>query len=193
VLPLTPANRLFGQKIDRPAVSHLLDSIHHEDQLNRDRLVAMDQNWNDSLQESYDALWATQKQIDRHNMLAIEDLHNKYGWDTLMTLPDTAKLVIFLVIQHSDSLHLVKYLPLLKRSVRQGDLPGQDYALLKDRVTLMVSGKQYFGSQLYWDGKQKKYLPLPITGGAAAAERRRVTLGLETLEAYLDRCNNGTN
>jgi len=139
---------------------------------------------------SYDSLWAAQNELDRQGMLAIEGLQNKYGWDILMTLPDTAKRVIFLVIQHSDSLHMVQYLPLLKRSVQHGDLPGDDYALLKDRVGLMQSGKQYFGSQVYWNLQQKKYAPLPIRGGVGAAEKRRVTLGLETLTSYLKRCNN---
>ncbi|SEA43318.1 hypothetical protein SAMN05192529_11857 [Arachidicoccus rhizosphaerae] len=195
LLSLSISSRLFGQPkhINAPVIRHELDRIYREDQLNRYKLVAMDQNWNDSLQVAYDSLWALQKSLDRQHMLTIDQLQTTYGWDDLMRLPDTAKQVIFLVIQHSDSLHMIKYLPLINRSAQKGDLPKEDYALLQDRVSLMQGGKQYFGSQIYWDSKQNQYLPLPVLGGREAAEKRRRVLGIETLVHYLDRCNKAPN
>ncbi|GAB3347953.1 hypothetical protein GCM10027566_02850 [Arachidicoccus ginsenosidivorans] len=180
---------LLAQHFDKNEVTIQLDSMAIKDQALRERLVYMDQHWHDSMQTAYDSLWARQNAQDQCNMLAIEALNKRYGWQQLMELYDQAKSTIFLVIQHSDSLHQVKFLPLIYQSVKMRALPPNDYALLKDRVTLLQSKRQYYGTQCYFDQQQNKFVPFAIIGGKVAADKRMAALGMDSLAVYLEFVN----
>jgi len=183
------SNLLMAQGFDKNKVSLQLDSMAVKDQALRGQLVKMDQHWHDSLQSSYDSLWGLQKAYDKSNMKTVDALNRRYGWHKLMQLGKGPRSIIFLIIQHSDSLHQIKYLPFVKASVQSGTLPGYDYALLKDRIGLMQQKKQYYGTQYYWDQMQKKYVPFDIIGGYKAAEKRRAALGMDSLAVYLELAN----
>ena len=68
----------------------------------------------------------------------------------------TGNSTLFLVIQHSDSATQEKYLPILKKAVKQNKASPGDLALLIDRLSVAKHGYQIYGSQVHEDTVTKK-------------------------------------
>ena len=88
---------------------------------------------------------------------------------------------VFMPLQHNtDNKYRIKYFPLIEKSVKNGDLSKEQYALMKDRM-LMDEGKpQIFGSQI----KNGKLYDLESPENV---NKRRQEMGLEPIEDYLKR------
>lgn len=89
---------------------------------------------------------------------------------------------MFLIVQHSDTTMMAKYLPVVKELYLNKEIRGENYALLFDR--LMVNrekGRQYYGTQI----NPKNNKPYPIKD-VKNVNKRRSQLGMISLESYIE-------
>lgn len=120
--------------------------------------------------------------IDSINLEQVELLIQKYGWLGKSFVGERGNNTIFLVIQHSDLATQEKYLPLLQKSVDEGESRPSDLALLKDRVLMRQGKNQIYGSQVVFNktGGQEFY---PIED-EKNVNIRREKVGMLPIEEY---------
>jgi hypothetical protein len=86
----------------------------------------------------------------------------------------------------SDPAFQEKVLPLVEAAYRRGDLAGQDYALLLDRVQVDQGKPQVYGTQAKapseWTGGEPVLQPIE---DEAHVDERRAEVGLPPLAEYL--------
>ena len=127
-------------------------------------------------------IWSIKHALNCYNLLLIEN----YMKDSLIVFSEKTvgkKFAnkCFLVIQHSDSATMEKYLPIIKKLYEKGETKGENYALLYDRTSLSKSkGKQYYGTQV----NASANLPYPIID-ENNLDKRRKELGMEPIKDYL--------
>ncbi|MFT7901360.1 DUF6624 domain-containing protein [Tenacibaculum ascidiaceicola] len=115
---------------------------------------------------------------DHRNQELVISIIEKCGMPTLNEVTQKHMNAIWLGLQHSNKKIRKKYFPQIEKSVENGDLSKQQYALMKDRI-LMDEGKpQIYGSQIK-NGKLYK-LENPET-----VNERRKKMGMGTIEDYL--------
>ena len=119
---------------------------------------------------------------DHRNQELVISIIEKCGMPTLKEVDQKQMDAIWLGLQHSTKEIRKKYFPQVEKAVKNGDIPKQEYALMKDRM-LMDEGKpQIYGSQIE-NGKLYK-LENPKT-----VNERRKEMGMESIEDYLKRFN----
>jgi len=131
-------------------------------------------------------LSAEMKKIDTDNTRHLFALVKDVGWIDSERFGNRACDDAFLIVQHSGNLRLMRTaLPQIKvEAKKKPQQLGQLYALLYDRTTVALGGKQRYGSQLSFlpDGSLKlRELEDPERVDAWRAE-----LGMTPLEKYLD-------
>lgn len=122
------------------------------------------------------------KFIDSTNLCQLEPLLERYGWMGRSMVGDTANSAIFLVIQHSNLETQLKYLPMLQKSVENGDSRPSNLALMQDRILMRQGKKQIYGSQVITNASGG-YEFYPIED-EANVNMRRAKIGMSPLEDY---------
>ena len=120
--------------------------------------------------------------IDSCNLVQIEKLIAEYGWPGKSFVGASGNQTVFLVIQHAELETQEKYLPLMQKSVEEGESQMTDFALLQDRVLMRQGKKQIYGSQVVYgkDGSPEFY---PIDD-EKNVNFRRAKIGLQPIEEY---------
>ncbi len=129
-----------------------------------------------------DSLWGVINEKDSVNLLIVTGILTRKGWLGPDEVGERASMAIFLVIQHSDSLTQVTWLPAMRRAAQQGKARAEDLALLEDRVLTEQGKGQPYGSQVRQapDGKAA-FFPIQDEPNV---NKRRVAVGLGPLEDY---------
>jgi hypothetical protein len=91
---------------------------------------------------------------------------------------------LFFVIQHAELPMQVKYLPMLRAAVKNGQAKARHLALLEDRVALRQGKRQTYGSQVGWDMRTNRHFMLPLED-PDHVDQRRAAVGLPPLSEYL--------
>ena len=131
-------------------------------------------------------IWKIKDSLNKENLAMIE----KYLADSINVLSNRVVREgfashCFLVIQHSDTATMNKYLPIIKKLYEKGETKGENYALLYDRVMLhKENGLQYYGTQVDYEGT--KVYPIKDERNV---DKRRAALGMEPLKDYLLKFN----
>jgi hypothetical protein len=113
----------------------------------------------------------------------VKNIIDTYGWLGPDEIGEQGALTIFLVIQHSDSLTQVTYLPALRQAVKKGKAQPQSLALLEDRSLINQGKEQIYGSQVRRNEQTGKNEFFPIRD-EANVNKRRASVGLQPLEEY---------
>jgi hypothetical protein len=125
---------------------------------------------------------------DSINIERITALIDKYGWPGMDVVGGLGNMAAFFVIQHADLATRKKYLPLVKRSVKERQTPITHYAYLLDRTLTDEGKKQIYGTQLEMDTLINKNKLLPVKDPRSLNKRRK-EIGLCTIEQYLKENN----
>lgn len=123
---------------------------------------------------------------DSINRTIVTNILDSCGWLGYDVLGQEGADALFLVIQHSDCNTMNKYLPLLRKGVKDGKAPIYNLALMEDRVLICNGQKQKYGTQLTYDDRSKKYRPMPIEN-IKILDSLRSQVGLPPLNEYLQR------
>ena len=170
---------------DKQYLSKVLDSIYEEDQKYRKQIRPIIEEHGQKSQE-FQELAMTMVKTDASNLLVVKDILNQYGWLGPDVVGKKGSQTLFLVIQHSDLETQQKYLPMMKKAVKDGDAKSQNFALLKDRVLLGMGEKQLYGSQIAKNKETGEYYVQPLKD-PENVNKRRQEMGLGSIEDYVSR------
>ena len=167
---------------DRPLIT-LLDSIHDEDQKYRSQIDDTIKLYGYSAYQ-VNNIWKKMDYADSVNLTIISKILDERGWLGAKIIGGKGNSTLFLVIQHADSATQVKYLPMMREAVKNGNASASGLALLEDRVALKQGKKQIYGSQIGTDN---------ITGVSFVqdledpdnVDKRRAEVGLQPLADYV--------
>jgi len=113
----------------------------------------------------------------------VSSILDKHGWLGIEEVGENGNLALFLVIQHSDQSTQEKYLPMMRKAVKNKKASASSLALLEDRVALKQYKKQIYGSQIR-RGESGKYYVL-LLQDPDNVDKRRAEVGLQPLAEYV--------
>lgn len=115
----------------------------------------------------------------------LRGLIDEHGWPTAAAVGFEAAEAAFLIVQHTPFEDWQRsMLPRVGQAVDAGELEGQDYALLYDRVQMKLGHPQRYGTQL--NSTDGGALRLYSLENPAAVDSLRAELGMPPLEEYLE-------
>jgi hypothetical protein len=125
--------------------------------------------------------------VDSANTARIREIVAEHGWPGAALVGTDGCSAAFIIVQHAAQATQEEMLPLVEAAFRAGDLEGQSYALLLDRVLMKRGEPQVYGTQILsfdqWeDGRPAAY---PIADEEHVDERR-AEMGLPPLADYLE-------
>jgi hypothetical protein len=122
--------------------------------------------------------------VDADNTSYLVKLVQDVGWIDVGRFGARASNDAFLLVQHSGQLPLMLAArPLIEKDVKAKRLDAQPYALLFDRLQVMLGEKQRYGTQLGTNDKGE--LVLLSLEDRARVEELRKSIGLFPLAKYL--------
>ena len=166
---------------ENPALRDELSKRAREDQAVRNELIA------NGLGKPNEDIRARMKQIDADNQSRVKEIVEEHGWPKAQLVGKEAFLDAFLIVQHSpDTAFQKQMLPLIEESYKAGDLEGQGFALLVDRIRVREGKLQIYGTQARpvaeWKDNEPSLMPIE---DEANLESRRIEVGLPPLALYL--------
>ena len=167
---------------DKPLQKELLE-IFVDDQNIRNKAVRASKKLGDH-NPTVDSLVKIMKYKDSLNLIKVTRILDKKGWIGKDKVGEQANQALFLVIQHADLKTQEKYLPMMHKAVKEGDLPASFLPVLEDRVALRQGKKQIYGSQLYRNQKTNAYYVAPLED-PDNVDKRRTKVGLDLLADYV--------
>lgn len=127
---------------------------------------------------------AEQTAVDRANTEWLKSVVAKRGWPGRSLVGIDGAKAAFLLVQHADrdTAFQASVLPLLGRAYANGDVTGEEIALLTDRVATARGQPQVYGSQFKL--VNSRFVLDPIAD-SANVDARRKRVGLPPLREYV--------
>lgn len=125
---------------------------------------------------------------DSLNETFLKSITDQYGWPSVYCIGPQCEETLFLVLQHAKLDYQVEMLPFLVNAAYKGDCPRSDIAYLLDRILIKNGRKQYFGTQLMYDGPSGRYIAYPLQY-PALVDLLRAKADLGKLAEYLGQFN----
>jgi hypothetical protein len=121
--------------------------------------------------------------LDAANVEALLQILPKEGWFTISDVGPEASAAAFHIVQHSDLTLRKQVLPRLEPLAKSGEIRGEEYASMFDRVAIGEGRPQRYGTQYRCrEGKLESY---PIENAEEAEElRRSLNFGQSLAEAH---------
>ena len=117
--------------------------------------------------------------IDQANIEALRKIMPAEGWFTISEFGPEASEAAFHIVQHSDLALRKQVLPRLEPLALSGEIRGNEYASMFDRVATGEGRPQRYGTQFRCvEGRQESY---PIESAEKAEELRRALNFPQTL------------
>jgi len=122
--------------------------------------------------------------VDNKNTSKIKEIIALHGWEVIEHLDNGAKDGLLLIIEHSDEdIEFQKTaLDELSLFFEKGQIKGQDFAILTDKILLAETRKQLYGTQV--EIKNGIITPYPIEDKKKLDERRK-SLNLPAMSKYI--------
>lgn len=171
----------FGQNLKQ--LQTQLEEIYEKDQKYRISIPAISKKFGPNSNEMKE-LWKKMAAQDSSNIPVVTQILDAYGWLGKDKIGSKANNTLFLVIQHADQKTQEKYLPMMRKAVKEGDAQAGNLALLEDRVALRQGKKQMYGSQIYQDSLTGKFYVAPLQD-PENVDKRRARMGLGPLREYV--------
>jgi cupin superfamily acireductone dioxygenase involved in methionine salvage len=125
------------------------------------------------------------REIDSANLESVEEIINKYGYPSKSIVGEAANKAIFYVIQHSKKID--KYLPLIRKATKNGDVATTSLALMEDRNLMYKGVEQIYGTQIKGQTNKRGewiYFLWPIKNADSINIRRKEAGFQQTIEEY---------
>lgn len=175
-------SELVVEQLSDSILKNQLELIAVEDQTLRLILPEVGKKFgNGSDEEKF--IWSLIHKQDTICINSTLKILNQYGWLGKSRVGDKANQALWLVIQHAELEQQEKFLPLLKKSVKNGESEGWHQAFLEDRILMYKKMNQIYGSQAFWDKSISKMKIYPIDD-LKNVNKRREEIGLEPIEEY---------
>ncbi|MBX2907949.1 MAG: hypothetical protein KF744_18025 [Taibaiella sp.] len=159
-----------------------LETLYQRDQAPRKELMqALTKNGKGSAEVA--AASAKMKTNDSLNTVEIKAIIDKYGWPGPDAVGHDGNNIVFLIVQHASLFVQHKYLPTMRKAVKEGNAQTSDLALLEDRVALGHHRKQTYGTQISSDPQGDFLAPL---ADPDHIDQLRAKMGLGPIAEYLE-------
>jgi hypothetical protein len=167
---------------DKPLKRDLLKIWNEDQDIRNEAAEAWKKTGNEN--PTYDSLNKIMHYLDSIHLVKVTKTLDEKGWIGKDKIGRLANNTLFLVIQHSDLKTQQKYLPMMRKAVKEGKSEAYWLALLEDRVALGEGRKQIYGSQIYWNKETNKSYVAPLED-PDNVDNRRSEMGLDPLASYL--------
>ncbi len=108
----------------------------------------------------------------------------EYGWPGEAVIGEQGSLTICNVIQHSDNEIRLKYLPMMKKAVKEKKLHPRLLARAEDRIATEQNQLQIYGGQMKYYPATKSFNVWPIYD-PENIDKRRAAIGLGPIAEHL--------
>ncbi|WGM30951.1 DUF6624 domain-containing protein [Brevundimonas sp. NIBR11] len=127
-----------------------LDRMGAMDQVGRRGLIPIDLNDlpEGERQAANDALWAPVTAMDHRLTAKLLKMIPPKGWFLQSVYGRQGAGAAFLIIQHSELEHWRRFVPVLEPLVATGEVEGQSYGLMYDRLAINEGRPQRYGTQM---------------------------------------------
>jgi len=141
------------------------------------------------LKYNLDSLQITQDDgvtVDERNRNRLKEIFEEYGFPNKKTVGKDAMYGIFLMIQHSDGdkKWQKSQLKNIEIAVKNGDMDGQSYAYLYDRIKINNDEKQLYGTQFSKVDPVNKTVELFETEDIVNLDVRRMKIGMMPIKMF---------
>ena len=119
------------------------------------------------------------------NEKRILEILDNYGWPSNDIIQEQGNLTICNVLQHSDILVRIKYLPLMRNAVIEKGLQPRLLARAEDRIATDRGELQTYGGQIKYYPKTKSFDVWPIKD-PENVDKRRAAIGLIPIAEFLN-------
>lgn len=165
------------ESVTNPALRQELLQRVEQDQAIRSELIKT------GMEHPDQSILTRMKAIDTSNTERMRAIVRQYGWPGPRLVGRDGTEAAFLLVQHADHTFQKEVLPLVEKAYKRGELSGQSYALLLDRVLVGEGKKQVYGTQAKLKGGE--FVPDPIEE-EGNVDKRRAEVGLPPLAEYLE-------
>ncbi len=124
--------------------------------------------------------------VDLKNRNKLKEIFQEYGFPTKEMFGKEAMHGVFLIIQHADGDKewQKSQLSNIENAVKKGDMDGQSYAYLYDRIKINGGEKQLYGTQFSNVDPANKTVTLFETENMDSLDYRRMEVGIMPVEMY---------
>lgn len=136
--------------------------------------------------DEYELTKADAVSVDKMNRDRLKEIIREFGFPTRQLVGKDAMQGIFLIIQHSDmdTEWQKEQLTSIERAVKQGDMDGQSYAYLYDRIKINSGEKQLYGTQFKNVDPVNRKVELADTEDVENLDKRRMEVGMMPIHMY---------
>lgn len=134
------------------------------------------------------ALWRFKFMVQKNSQKELDQLVAAKGWPKVRVVGKEAAMCAYLVAMHTNDGSQKKYLPMIRQSCAEGELPWQRYANIYDRCLFNDKKPQKYGTHTRFNEQTKSEELYPLEDETKVDEWRK-ELGLEPLADYLARIN----
>lgn len=120
--------------------------------------------------------------IDEANLAALLGMLPPKGWFTIGKYGRGGSKAAFLIVQHANPEQWRRFMPVLEPLAAKGEVSGDDYALMYDRLALSEQRPQRYGSQMTCQAG--RFAPAP-TEDLDHIDERRAALHMGPYKDYL--------
>ncbi|GEO05083.1 hypothetical protein AAE02nite_27470 [Adhaeribacter aerolatus] len=175
----------FNYEADNPALQLQLIKMYINDQISRsgnmDAIITTYKLTKEEVVYGKDNM-----STDAENRKQLKEIFAKYGFPTRKMVGEDAMQGIFFIIQHADADKEWQQaqLPKVENAVKKGDMDGQRYAYLYDRIKINSGEKQLYGTQFAKVDPVNKVAELALTEDLENLDKRRMGMGMMPIETY---------
>jgi hypothetical protein len=147
LLDLIQQNKIKEEKNYNMPLVQILDMVFKDDQESRIKTKVIQSVYGADSKE----MKAHRRVIiekDSINLIKVTAILDQPGWLGPSVIGNQGNSALFLVVQHSPIDVQLKYLPMMREAVQNGNARASSLALLEDRLGLRQGKKQIYGSQI---------------------------------------------
>ncbi|MEW6390791.1 MAG: DUF6624 domain-containing protein [Pseudomonadota bacterium] len=165
--------------------SERLERMGRLDQVGRRVLTQIDLSVlpPEELKVARKAMWAPVEEADAENEKALLAMVPPEGWFLKSRYGDKAARAAFHIVQHSNLELWRRFVPVLEPLVAKGEVDGQSYGLMYDRLALNEGRPQRYGSQVVC--KAGKWGPDKLEDPDRVDERRKAMGFTQSIAEYV--------
>lgn len=118
------------------------------------------------------------------NERKVNAILDQYGWPTKEMIGEQGNWTICNVIQHSDNEIRLKYLPMMRRAVKDKLLEPRFLVRAEDRIATEKGDLQIYGGQMKYYPETESFNVWPVYD-PVNIDKRRAEIGLEPIAEFL--------
>lgn len=118
------------------------------------------------------------------NEKKVRTILDNYGWPTREMIGEQGNWTICNVIQHADNEVRIKYLPMMRKAVKEKKLEPRFLVRAEDRIATERGDLQIYGGQMKYYPETKSFNIWPVFD-PRNIDKRRAEIGLEPIAEFL--------